>query len=178
MTKKGSKISVKPVIAQRTTKCYFCKDDIVPGSERLTDAGQLKLKKTTGEDYVHYYRRHFHFRNKDKQSCYDLYAEERFASLPHVVVGNNKSGRPKLPLSVEEMKLRTRLLKRLSSQIDYYIIKGHLDLHNEMSLGEITVKKARQAERFSRNLAKIIEGLKDVGGVPSKYRGYDKETQE
>ena len=166
---------MKPVIAQRTTKCHYCRGDIIPGAERLTDSGQVKLTKTNGEPYIRYYRNHYHFRTEEGLSCYDAYAKEKFSKLEHVVKGNNKSGRPKLPLTDTQRTRRNLLLKRLAGQVDYYIKKGNLVLDGPPSWTSITLKKAKQVERFSKNMDKIIKELKEVGGVPPHYKEYEQQ---
>jgi hypothetical protein len=161
---------MKPVIAQRTTECYYCKLPIKPGEKRLTD---VLPRSGRGQEKKFYITRHFHFKqeNQDK-SCLELWAEDIFETLPTRFRSNNPRGRPSLGLSEEATRKRNSLLKRIQNQIRYYIIQGNLDLTEPKYITEISSQDVKRAERFRDNLVSAIKLLEDVGGVPEKYKKY------
>ena len=68
-----------PVIAQRTTTCYYCKDPIKPGEQRLTDV--IKTRGSNENNNIpKLIKRHFHWR-KDEQdiSCYRQFLQQKEA---------------------------------------------------------------------------------------------------
>ena len=111
---------MKPVIAKRTTKCTYCKEPIVPGSERLTDKWRIKSSRNP-KGYI-LITKHFHFRKPgvsiDKNNCFDLYAEAYFDTIPEEnrkTKSNNPRGRPPLDLSEEDRAERRRLISKIHS---------------------------------------------------------------
>ena len=163
---------MKAVISQKVTTCYFCKKTIPAKTERLTDVIRYKGKGTT--DRLFTQRRHFHFnREENRRSCYDEYAESIFKKMPEEEwhrKSNNPSGRPSMNISPEQRSTRQKLIRSLYNQINYYVYQGKLDLSTPHMLTEIDIKSVRKAERFNRNIRTILSGLRDCGGIPSKYQ--------
>jgi len=162
-----------PTIAQRTTVCYFCKESILPGEQRLTDT--IKTKGGDESNKIpHFIRRHFHWERLDQdRSCFELYAGKRFDAMPEedkVVRTNNPNGRPiELFLSEEDGIIRRNLLKRIRQQYQYYITEGRLDLSSPKLLVEVNESDVRKAKKFTANLKYLVEQLDDYGGAPKKY---------
>ncbi len=164
---------MKPLIARRVTTCYYCKDPIIKGSERLTDS--INIKNSNSSTGYFTIKRHFHFRKEEdsQQSCHDMWVVEIFARMPPPIIkSNNPRGRPALNLTVEQRTERRILLKRLHSQVRYYITEGNLDLSKPQYLTEVTLRDVRKATRFRNNIITILEALEIVGGIPEKYEGY------
>ena len=163
-----------PVIAQRTTTCYYCKELIKPGEQRLTDT--IKTKgKTENNNIPYIIRRHFHWEREDQdRSCFELYAGKRFEDIPEEdrkVRTNNPNGRPKeLDLTSEQFKIRKNLLKRIRQQYQYYITDGRLDISSPKLLMEINEDDVRKAKKFTNNLKSLVQQLENVGGAPKVYR--------
>ena len=158
---------MRPVIAQKKTNCYFCKEIIPAGSQRLTDTVTKELK---GER--RYFTRHFHFQKDDQTgSCLELWAKKVFERLPIGIRTNNPRGRPQLDLSDDAKIRRTKLLKSLRNQFRYYVRQGNMDLTpkypNEMDVGDV-----RKAKKFQSNLDHIFSELTKVGGIPDRYKDY------
>lgn len=158
---------MRPVIAQRKTKCYFCKEDITAGAMRLTDTITRNMKGSK-----RYFTRHYHFK-KDGQpkSCMEMWALKVFEKLPTNIRTNNPRGRPQLDLTIEEKALRTKLLKSLRNQFRYYVRQGNIDLTPKYP-SELDIEDVRKAKKFNKNLSEIFEGLEKLGGIPHKYRDY------
>lgn len=160
---------MKAVISQKETTCHFCKKTIPAKTERLTDVIHWK---SGGKLLAQ--RKHFHFnREKDRRSCYDEYAESIFNKMPEEEwhrKSNNPSGRPPLDITPEQRDKRRKLIRSLYNQINYYVYQGKLDLSTPHMLTEIDLKSVRKAERFNKNIRRILQGLADCGGVPSKYQ--------
>ena len=166
---------MKPVIAKRTTKCTYCKEPIVPGSERLTDKWRIKSSRNP-KGYI-LITKHFHFRKPgvsiDKNNCFDLYAEAYFDTIPEEnrkTKSNNPRGRPPLDLSEEDRAERRRLISKIHSQLNYYIHGNKLDLTSPQIITDISMQDVRRANRFRKNMREILEGLKKVGGVPKNFQ--------
>lgn len=165
---------MRPVIAQKKTQCYFCKDDIPAGAKRLTDT---LTKNVKGQK--RFFTRHFCFRKEPKPeqgmtiqvSCMEKWASQVFAKLPLDVRTNNPNGRPKLDITEEQRVKRTKLLKSLRNQVRYYISDGNLDLTPKYPT-EINVKDVKKAKRFHGNIAEIFKELETCGGIPLKYKDY------
>lgn len=178
---------MRPVIARRITTCYYCKDPIVKGSERLSDTIRVRNPQRDDGNYLSI-KRHFHFRKEDEatdivdtQSCHDKWVVEIFAKMPPPIIeSNNPKGRPVLDLTKTQRDQRRELLKRLNSQVRYYITEGHLDLSRPQYLTEVTLRDVRKATRFRDNMICILKDLEKVGGIPKKYEGYlvEEETEE
>lgn len=172
---------MRPVIARRITTCYYCKDSIVKGSERLTD--YIRVKNNQSESGWSIIRRHFHFRKDGEEngnrSCHDRWVVEIFSRMPpYVPRSNNPKGRPSLDLTNQQKLTRRFLLKRLAAQVRYYIQEGNLDLSKPQYLIEVTLKSVRKATRFRDNLNDILKGLEQVGGIPKRYEGYIENSKE
>lgn len=158
---------MRPVIAQKRTRCYWCKENIPAGSKRLTDT---ITKKHKGEK--RYFTRHFHFQKEDQEgSCLELWAVKVFERLPIGVRTNNPRGRPQLDLSTEERTRRTKLLKSLRNQFRYYVSQGNMDLMPKYP-NEMDVADVRKAKKFHNNLGRIFDELREVGGIPDRYKDY------
>jgi hypothetical protein len=161
---------MKPVIAVRTTICYECRDPIEPGSRRLSDVFRVRPR---GRKSI-LVRRHFHYDRPGElgTSCFNTWSEKQFDGLERNEISNNPNGRPPLGLSKEDMTERTKLLRKVHNQIDYYIIKGHLDLSSPKYITDISVTDVRKAEKFVNNIKNALTRLSELGGVPPKYQGY------
>ena len=157
---------MRPVIAQKKTNCYFCKEPIPAGSQRLTDTVAKKVK---GEK--RYFTRHFHYDKDNPETCVLSWANKIFDDLPLEIRTNNPKGRPQLDLSQEDKQKRTKLLKSLRNQFRYYVRQGNIDLTPKFP-NEIEVKDVKRAKRFKGNLSKLFAELEEVGGVPKQYRDY------
>ena len=170
---------MRPVIAQKRTKCYYCKEIILPGARRLDDVLRVKAKAPEGKT-PRVITRHFCYRRDEDatQSCFDIWSEEIFEKLPTEVRTNNPKGRPKLDLTDFQRLERAKLLRRLSNQIHYYIHEGHLDLTTPKLPTEISVADVKKAERFHGNVKGILEKLKDLGGIPDRFKTILPETAE
>ncbi len=172
---------MQPVIAKKTTTCHYCKETIIPGSERLSDTTYIRYE-AEGVTKYRYNRRHFHFRitPESTTSCYDDYAQEVFKKLPTERVSNNPRGRPAMDISPIDMKRRRSLLRRLYNQLEYYIGKERITT-GPVLLTEVSRIDVKRAEKFRDNLAYILLELGKVGGVPDKFKHYtkssDKETK-
>lgn len=163
---------MRPVLARRITQCYYCKDPIVKGSQRLTDHIRIKANNESGYMVI---RRHFHFRKEeeDAQSCHDKWMVGIFERMPALVPRNtNPRGRPLLDLTQTQRETRRTLMKKWVAQVRYYITEGNLDLSRPVYLTDVTLKDVRKATRFRDNLANILEALEKVGGIPEKYKVY------
>jgi hypothetical protein len=161
---------MRPVIAQKTTTCIYCKEPITPGSERLTDV--IRIKPTGAENSkFRYTRRHYHYRSPNTgQSCFDTFAKEQFEKLDHTVKAHNPKGRPPLDMSEEDKRTRLKLLRKLHNQINYYISRNNLDYTKQFTLQNIDSRLVKRAERFHDNLREIYAQLELVGGVPNKTK--------
>jgi len=85
---------------------------------------------------------------------------------------NNPSGRPPLGLTINEMTERTKLLRKVHNQIDYYITKGHLDLSTPKYITEIRPADVKKAKKFIENIQQALARINQLGGIPPKYEGY------
>ena len=162
---------MRPMIAQRTTTCHYCNEEIVPGEWRLSDSGQAIITKRNGDKYTHYHRRHFHFEKEDQdRSCFDLYSLERFKKMPQGVRGRPGAGRPKLDITEEQMIVRRKLLKRLKHHINYYINSGRIMPQDSESKEDFDIR-TKQIQRFSDHMTNIRESLLSNGGIPEHLQG-------
>jgi len=161
---------MKPVIAVRTTICYECRDPIFPGARRLSDVFRVRAG---GEKSI-LVRRHFHYDRPDEPgiSCFNTWSEKQFDGMIQNTTSNNPSGRPPLGLTINEMTERTKLLRKVHNQIDYYITKGHLDLSTPKYITEIRPADVKKAKKFIENIQQALARINQLGGIPPKYEGY------
>lgn len=165
---------MRAVIAQKTTKCHHCKEDILPGQERLEDMTRMG-RSTNGQDTkaIQMIRRHFHFDSpsqfESERSCYDLYAIGVFEKLPHEIRTNHPQGRPRLDLTSAQTIERNKILKYIGNQVSYYLPK--INLTQSVLLLNVAKADVRRAENFRKNLTTAVTRLQQLGGVPEKYKG-------
>jgi len=126
--------------------------------------------KSNGTTRKAFKRVHFHKRNSEDVSCYELYTDAQADRMPEFhPKSNNPRGRPRLDLTDEQRHYRLKLLRRLKHQVDYYITSGRINLGETKNLVDINIKEVKQAKRFQKNLRHILGELDTVGGPPTGF---------
>ena len=140
---------MKPRWAHFETTCSHCEKTIMPKSTRLDD--QFRYRNITK-------REHFHV------ECYFNFVKEWFEKNPF----SSKlgaGGRPPLNISEEDKVKRRSVLNRLNSLKQYYLPRLNFDV----PMVDLDPKDLKRFQTFHRNRQKLIEQLKNLGGIPEFY---------
>lgn len=154
---------MRVVWSRRTTTCTKCHEDIVAKVQRLDDTIRRKGKIIT----LHYH-----------PSCYFEYVKGWPANNPYTPLTSN-GGRPLSNLTSEKRKRRQQLLSNMSALMRYYLpSEGPLRLNVDGNISNLTERDLRQFKRFNVRKDKILDELRDMGGIPDRYAGMVTSPEE
>lgn len=150
---------MKAVIAERPTKCHICKDQILPGAQRLDDV--LKVPPKSADAEHRFIRLHYHV------TCYKLRLDDPdFYKLPKRRSGG---GYPPLDISEDDKKKRRAVLTRMAELFRYYMPRLNL----QTSPDQLEWDDVQKFGNFITRFRELKTSLEKLGGVPPKYLQYD-----
>ncbi len=153
---------MRAVIAERTTTCQICKDNIQPGSQRLDDTIKIRPKSANANPV--YLRLHYHV------PCYQKRLEDpEFFAPPKRRSGG---GYPPLDISDDDKKKRRAILTRMAELFRYYMPRLNL----QTSPNELDWDDIQKFGNFIHRFRELKGKLEKLGGVPPKYLQYDIES--
>ena len=142
--------------SKRLVECMICEGPITKGTPRVT---LIWYNRHEGQ----LYRKIKYIHADPSEGCMTNYLQWRIDHLPELEQkSNNPAGRPvNMDLTPEQREERTKVMRAISGQINYYITSGKLPDNPE-----------RYSRKFNENMQGYVLRLVELGGVPSRYSGY------